>query len=157
MAGNAADLSNGLKWHCTKRDSRIGAPRLARNTRLSPRPPWSFEICSRSRVATYAWSLTMWRLRDRMESANCHPLFRHSSVREMLTVPWSRSRSFQVSARYSLGRRFRYFRALVSGSSAVVYAHQLGAAASSDDLTDFSCRGEHLHRGAAHQWHTAQL
>jgi len=24
MAGNPADFSNGLKWHCTKRDSRVG-------------------------------------------------------------------------------------------------------------------------------------
>src|ERR1035441_2568219 len=26
MAGTFADLSNGLKWSCTKRDSRIGPP-----------------------------------------------------------------------------------------------------------------------------------
>src|ERR1017187_2309896 len=58
MAGNSADLSSGLKWHFTKRDSRIGPPRWARNTRLSPRPPWS---------------LTTRRLRDRLVSANCHP------------------------------------------------------------------------------------
>jgi len=44
------------------------------------------------------------RLRSRFVSSQCNPPFCHSRVFETLTVSRSRSKSDQVSARYSLGR-----------------------------------------------------
>ena len=104
--GRSADRSRGLKCRSINFDSRSGPPRFDVNTRLLGLRLAVSDLSSnlRRRANTQFWSLIKRRLRSRFVSSMHHPPVRHSSVFETLTVPRSRLKSVQVSARYSLGR-----------------------------------------------------